>query len=340
MKTRFALLLLLPLPALLTVPPARARAATVVADCTAAPVAAANKMTRIDLPGEDVVVRCPLAELPRTAGIAVVARSIVVDGTAGGAIHAEGKGMAVSLEAAETILLDATSIAAANRNGDVRLRAGAGVTATATTALAAGELLQIECTDAGCPIELTAVGAAANRLFVLAKGTVGIHPRSTLMTHGPTDLIRIVSAAGDVLAGGGLPLVLPDGAVPDVLVGFERAVMLQAAAYCACSRQPPNTIVTSLEGSLQIEAPAGGIDLAAADVRVGETIDLTAAATVDLTSSSVQNCGPKRGRFRVAGTSCVVAEATLLDDAPDTAPELSCLMEGAPTIMGTCSDRH
>jgi hypothetical protein len=63
-------------------------------------------------PGEPVVIRCALEELPGTDGVAVVGASIVIDGPAGGAVAAHASGPAVSLEATGTITIDAASVAA------------------------------------------------------------------------------------------------------------------------------------------------------------------------------------------------------------------------------------
>jgi hypothetical protein len=314
--------------------------ALIVEDCSGSPVRVVNRTTRVEAPGEPVVIRCALAELPGTDGVAVVGSSIVIDGPAGGAIAAHASGPAVSLEATGTITIDAASVAAHDRNGDVSIRAGAGIVATGTTALRAGELLQMTCSGSGCPIDLTAISAEANRLFILAQGDVTLNPRSVLTTHGPTDLIRIASATGDVLAGGGVPVNIPEEAEPGVLVGFRRAVLLEASAYCNCERQPPNKIVTGLEGNLEILAPNGAIDLTAAEVRVGENIDLTALSDVALVSALLQNCGPKKGHVRIAGATCKVASATVLDDDPDAAPALTCTVDGVPTTIGTCSSRN
>jgi hypothetical protein len=314
-----------------------AQAATVVIDdCTAAPVEVVNRTTRILRPGDDVTLRCALTELEHSKGIVVEAASFTIDGPAGGSIAATGKSLAISLKTTGTITIVNASVDAANTNGDATMVAGDGIDVRAGSALHAGELLALTCTNPGCPITLTAVQAGANRLMVTADGTLTIDPHSVLMTSTPTDMIRLHSLHGDVLAGGGTAGAAPPVGA-EVLTGMARAVMLQAAEYCTCDGRGPNQIVTSLEGSLEILAPDGEIDLTAAEVQVGERIDFMALTDVTLTSASIQNCGPKRGKFRVQSASCGVGEATLLDDDPDPAPELACIMSGTPTTLGTCS---
>ena len=175
--------------------------AIVVDDCTSAPVQVVNKTTVIDLPAEDVSVRCALMPLGRSKRVEINARSITIDGPAGGSISANAKSNAITLHASETIHIDRASIAAENRNGDARITGDAGITITETSALRAGDILLFECTKSGCPITMHGISATANRIKILGDGDVTIGPRTVLKTFSPTDQILIVSAHGDVLAG-------------------------------------------------------------------------------------------------------------------------------------------
>lgn len=319
--------------------------AVVVEDCASAPVQVVNKTTVIDLPGEEVTLRCALTGIGRSQRVAIHARTITIDGPGGGSISADAKSNAITLQASETIHIDRASIAAENPNGDAKIIAAAGISITETSALRAGDILAFECTASDCEITLSGISAEANRIMITADGSITISPRSVLSTTAPTDLIRIVSTHGDVLAGGGIPVTNQASArgteTPVVLTGFDRAVMLAAAEFClGCEQPPPNQITTSLEGGLDVQAPDGMIDLSAAEVTVGEAIALSAASDVRLAQASIQNCGPKRGKFRVTSTTCQIDEATLLDDDPDPEPQLSCSAEGTPTLLGTCSARR
>ena len=91
---------------------------------------------------------------------------------------------------------------------------------------------------------------------------------------------------------------------------------------------------------MRIQAPLGDIDLRGTSVRAGENVDIVAADEILLGDASVQNCGPKTGKVSIAGTSCDVTGATLLDDEPEAAPTLACGVSGTPLQIGTCSARR
>jgi hypothetical protein len=195
---------------------------------------------------------------------------------------------------------------------------------------------------------LNDVRTTSDDLSISAQGNVSA-VASLLRTVSPIDRIDITSASGDVLLGvagaggrstGGLVcrddvLALcpgPDCPLPVVIETPE-----DAAAFCECNDKP-NEVDTGIEGNLNIAAPQGDVDMRAAIVRVGESIDVAAQGSVTMSDASIQNCGPKNGRFTVTGSACQVGGATLLDDEPDAQPTLTCAVSGTAIQLGTCDN--
>lgn len=329
-------------------------AALTVTDCGVPPVAKVGKRTVIDRPGDDVTIQCALLPLPGTQRIEVTARSIVVDGPNGGSVAAGGKGPAIELRAlgtdggGQSIVVDGANVTGVNPNGNVFLD-GPGAIALRDSGLQAGSLLRITCTGSACPISLDDVVTDSNDLEVTAEGTVTV-TSSELATRSPIDAIVIVARTGDVVladgqaaARGTSPVVCRDDILrlcpgPQCPLPVTIASVEDALAFCECAEEPTE-IETGIEGNLRIEAPLGDVDLRDAIVRVGESITVVAAGTVDMTRASIQNCGPKTGRFTVTADACTVTSATLLDDEPDPQPALACTVIGVASQLGTCSAR-
>ncbi|HEV7733925.1 MAG TPA: hypothetical protein VGR62_17275 [Candidatus Binatia bacterium] len=330
---------------------ARAAALTVT-DCGAAPVAKVGKKTVIDRPGDDVTIQCALLPLGGTQRVEVTARSIVVDGPNGGSVASSGKGPAIELLALGTdaggrsILVDGANITGANVNGNVFLD-GPGAIELRDSGLQTGELLRITCTGAACPITLDDVVTNSNDLEITAEGTVTI-TSADLATSSPIDLVAIVSRTGNVIladgqsaARGASPIVCRDDILrlcpgPQCPLPVTIASVEDALAFCECDAEPTE-IETGIEGNLRIEAPLGDIDLRDAIIHVGETITVTADGNVDMTRASIENCGPKTGRFTVTADTCNVTSATLLDDEPDPQPQLTCTVTGTASQLASCS---
>lgn len=315
-----------------------AAAVTTVTDCTAAPVSLFNGKTVIDLPGGDVVLRCALQPLPGTDGLAIAAASILVDGPLGGSVAASGSTLALSLEAEHGIEIRDAHVSADNNNGHATITAVGSVLVTAGSEIAAGDKLTIECTGPACPIQISGTNFAAHELRILAEGTVTIGASSNLTTHGPTDLLKISSADGDVL----LASVITPAPASSTEATLQARALLEARAFCHCNdvSHDPNTLTTGVEGNLLIEAPNGRVDLTGVHAHAGEDIDITALTDAGMTAAAIDNCGPKTGKFTVVAATCGVGNATLLDDEPDAKPTLQCAVSGVATTLGSCSAQH
>ena len=338
---------------------AAAPAATVtLTDCAASPVKLVGKKTVVDVPADELVIRCALLPLNSQGRIEVTARSIFVDGDHGGSVAAAGKGTAIKLEALGTgqdgrsLRIDGSNVTSANRNGDVEMT-GAGAIEVRGSGLQAGGVLRLTCTGPSCPITLDDVQTASNDLDIDAQGTVNIRS-SRLVTSSPIDRVDIQSASGDVLitvAGASaqstrtstglacLDDVLALCSGPDCPLPVTIASPEEAVAFCACDEPPPTEIDTGIEGDVHIEAPQGDVDLRGTSVSAGQNIDIVAAAQALLDDASVQNCGPKTGTITVTGAACRVERATLLDDDSDAAPTLNCAVSGTAVQIGSCSAR-
>jgi hypothetical protein len=328
-----------------------------VTDCTSAPVTTFNKKTVIDLPADDVVIQCPLMALAGTDAVRVIAKSIVVDGPAGGAISASGKGLAIELVASGDIVLDAAAVVAADNNGKIQITAGGNILTTDGSSIQSGRMMNITCTGPGCTMSFAGTTIATNQLFITAEGDITFLPTTQITTRCPRDLIVIVSNGGDVIlanAGAGLGVDCCQQAIDTCANPLNPAcpfsqpggqvcltTLPQLTAFCStdCQR-PPNKFRTCVEGNLTILAPNGSIDLTGAQIQVGEAITFTAAFDVIMENASIQNCGAKTGVFKVTATTCHVENATLLDDEPEPMPTLMCVVTGTPAQLGTCSAKH
>jgi hypothetical protein len=326
------------------VAPAGAAVVTVT-DCSAGPVARQGKRTVVDRPADDVVVQCALLPLDGTQRIEVTARSIT--------IAAGSKGPAIDLTALGTgpdgrsIHVDGGNVTAANPNGNARLQ-GPGAIEIRRAGLQAGDNLEIRCTGGGCPVTLDEVSTNANDITIEAQGTVTV-ASSILRTVSPIDRIEVTSATGDVVmtdvaaqARGASRLACRDDVLascpgPDCPLPVTIASEDDAVLFCDCPDEKPTQVETGIEGNLAIAAPAGSVDLRGASVRVAENIDVRAADTVAMDGASMDNCGPKTGRFTVTAAACTVEQATLRDDEADAQPALSCGVTGTAIAIGSCS---
>ncbi len=325
-----------------------ARAATTITDCSAPPIKTQNGKTVLNLPGQDVVIQCAFINLPGTERVEIDAGSITVDGPNGGSVTASGKGAAVTLEATGAITLKNANVTAANSNGNAVVEAGGNILVTGGQ-LQAGDNFRVECTGAGCTVKLDGTHADANQLRIIGVGDVTIAPGSVLTSHGPRDIIFIKSISGDVFAGGGslngndlccsqLEAVCLPTPGPNCPLPLQLSQQNLEKVCEDCQHIPP-IIRTGSEGTLTIIASLGKIDLTLLQATVGTDITITALKDVIFTSASINNCGPKRGKFVVSGATCFVSGATLLDDDPDATPTLTCTVSGVATAIGTCSSQ-
>lgn len=345
-------LLLAAAGAVLAAAPAGAAVLTVT-DCSAAPVARQGKRTVVDRPADDLVLQCALLPLDGTQRVEVTARSITI--ADGGSVAAGGKGPAVDLVALGTgpdgrsVHIDRGNVTAANPNGNVTLT-GPGPIELRNAGLQAGGDVRITCTGAGCPVTLDEVTGGSNDFEIAAQGTVTVSS-STVRTVSPLDLIEITSAAGDVVltdvaaqARGASRLACRDDVLalcpgPDCPLPVTITSEDEAVAFCDCPNEAPTQVETGIEGNLVIAAPAGSVDLRGAVVRVAENIEVSAGDGVAMDGASIDNCGPKTGRFTVVAAACTVGQATLLDDEDDAQPTLTCAVAGTPIALGSCSAR-
>lgn len=335
--------------------PAAHAVSVTVTDCAAPPVAKVGKRTVIDRPADDVTVQCALLPLAGTQRVEVIARSIVVDGDAGGSVASGGKGPAIALTALGTdangtsIRVTGANVTAANPNGNVDLD-GPGAIALRDSQLQAGGDLRVACTGAACPITLDDVSTTANDVSIVAEGPVTI-TTSAVRTASPIDLMEIVSRTADVLladaaafARGVSRLACRDDVLrlcpgPDCPLPVIIQTVQDAIDFCECPNAEPTVLETGIEGVIRITAPNGDVDLRGATVAAGENVEITALGTARLDGARVANCGPKSGSVTVTATDCTIADAVLLDDEPDPQPTLACAASGTPAELGTCSAR-
>ncbi len=330
-----------------------ALATVTVTDCSSAPLQVVNKKTVLNLPSDDVVIQCALMPLPGSDVVNVVARSIFVDGGNGGSVSAGGKNKAIVLQATGadasdvSVRLDGTSLSAPNGNGDVEVLGPRNVV-IASTSVSAGQRITLQCTGSGCLVNATDLTTASKEIEILGDGTVTILA-SRISTDCPRDEITIVSSTGDVILspGNGLPLgttcvmdIMNNCPGPNCPLPIVIDTVDKAKALCADCLLTPNRFQGCIEANLHILAPLGKVDLSGMTVHVGEAIDIVARTDVDFSNASVDNCGPKEGKFTVNAQTCIVSGATLLDDQPETAPTLNCAVTGVATELGTCSSQR
>ncbi len=334
-----------------------ADAVTIVSDCSAAgPAAVVNKITRLDLPGEDIVLQCALMALPGSDQTRISGASITVDGPNGGSVSSSGKGgQATSLAATGSITIDQASVIAANSNGNAIIRAGGNIIATSGTAISAGDRVEMSCSGPLCTISIAAAAINGNEVRIQGDGDVTVSPATTITTSCPRDLIEIISRNGDVNIGGGQIGGLAtlccnavqavcsqnpnDPACPFSQGGTIVLTNLQElGTFCADCQQAPNILKTCVEGDVTILAPQGSIDVSNATLMSGENITLTARFGVDMQNANITNCGKKKGAIVVTGATCNVNNATILDDDPDLVPTLNCgATSGTAALLGTCA---
>lgn len=334
-----------------------AGAVTIVSDCSAAgPANVVNKITRLDLPGEDIVLQCALMALPGSDQTRISGKSITVDGPNGGSVSSSGKGgQATRLTATGDITIHQASIIAANSNGNTILDAGGNIGVTGGSAISAGDRVQISCTGPLCTISIAAAAINANQVRIEGDGDVTVSPATTINTTCPRDLIEIISRNGNVNIGGG-----QIGGLGTICCNAVQAVcsinpndpacpfsqggkivlndLQELGAFCADCLQDPNILKTCVEGDISILAPQGSIDVSNATLMVGEGITLTALFDVNMENANLSNCGKKKGVIVITGATCNVNNATILDDDPELAPTLNCgVLNGTAALLGTCS---
>jgi len=336
---------------------ATADAVTVVSDCSAAgPASVVNKITRLDLPGEDIVLQCALMALPGSDQTRINGASITVDGLNGGSVSSSGKGgQATALVATGSITIDQASIIAANSNGNAIIRAGGNVVVTSGSSISAGDRVEVSCSGPLCTIGIAAAALSGNEVRIEGDGDVTVSPATTITTSCPRDVIRIVSTNGDVNVGGG-----QIGALGTICCNAVQAVCSQnpndpacpfssggtivlndlqeLGTFCADCQQAPNIFKTCTEGDIVILAPQGNIDVSNATLMSGEDLTLTARFDVAMQNANISNCGRKKGVIVITGATCNVNNATILDDDPDPAPTLNCgVTNGTAALLGTCA---
>jgi hypothetical protein len=287
--------------------------------------------------------------LPGTDRIEVTAGSLVVDGPNGGGLTASGKGLAINVLTTGALTIKNATVTAANSNGDAVLQAGGNIQ-TIGGQIQAGEGLRLECTGASCTVNVNGTHFDANDLRLIAVDDLIVSPGSIIMSHGPRDLIFLKSVSGDVLLGGG-SLNADQLCCQDLLdlctpqPGPNCPLPLQlnqqnVAPICNACEHPPVIIRGGPEGSLVIMASNGKVDLTAVQAKkIGTDITITALTDIIFNGASIDNCGPKRGKFVATAATCSVSGATLKDDDPDTKPTLTCTVSGVPIILGTCSSQ-
>src|SRR5262249_20566610 len=117
-----------------------------VTNCSGPSVTISNTWTQISLPGTDVILQCALTPLAATTNVRIIARSIKVDGSAGGSVSAFGRsGVQLTASASPcadaTIEIVSTNLNASNPNGDLKVTACGDIVAVNSSLNAGGNVV-------------------------------------------------------------------------------------------------------------------------------------------------------------------------------------------------------
>ncbi|HJQ83022.1 MAG TPA: hypothetical protein VKA21_03030 [Candidatus Binatia bacterium] len=303
----FLVLLLAPRPA--------AAALVTITDCVSDPhivVNVGNGSTRIEIPGDDLVLACGLSPLSGTDRVVIIAHDVTIDGPAGG-ITASSDAKAIDITASGTFTARDTAIESTGNNGSMEIASTGDMLFERTIVdlggSTSGDDMRIHCDGAAPDCTLTARDTTfESRLtYITAVGDITFSA-VRLLSHSPRDYIRVISTHGDVLLG---------------------SQGLSGLACCGGGRRDPTIVLTGNEGNLLIEA-FGLIDAKGANILVSEFITFTSGvglgpalvpATIDITDASVRNDFAKQGEIVMTAdenlSTITIANAILVDD--DTA---------------------
>jgi len=307
-----AVLVVLALVAPLATP--AAAALVTITDCAADPHIAVNlgdNSTRIEIPGDDLVLACTLAPFPGTDRVVIIARNVTVQGPAG-ALSATADAKAIDITASGTFTAVDTAITSSGNNSDLEIQAAGSMLFERSTVdvggSTSGDTLRITCTGASPDCTLTAHETTfESRLtYLTAVGDITF-TAVRLLSHSPRDYIRVVSTHGNVIAG-------------------SRGT--SGLACCGGGKREPNVAVSGNEGNLLISA-FGSIDVSGANILVAEFITFTSGvgagaatvpATIDVTDASVRNDFAKDGEIVMTAdeglATITITNAILVDDDP------------------------
>ena len=235
-----------------------------------------NNRTTINVPNDIVVLAGPIVPLAGTEMVRVFAQAIVVDGSSNGSITVTGKGKAIELDAASTVIVTG-DLLSSDPNSKIAITAVQMVKVEGGDVESGGDI-DIECTGANCPVVLTGSHFKSNRFLVDADGNI-VFDGNDVELFGPRDLFKFRALNGAVLKASELQHALAAG---HLRIENPRAVVdavSEAQAFCNCqvigtptpspSRTPTPTPQET--ASLPIGTPSGTATATATETPVGPT---------------------------------------------------------------------
>ena len=303
-----------------------------VSNCAAPPVTVSGGWTQINLPADDLIVRCALTQLPGSTGVRIIAHSILVDGPGGsvgstgsnGIQLTAGSGAGSVCDAGATVDLESTTVTDGNINGGLKVTACGDIVVKSSTVSSAGNTVTV--TSSNGKVCATGDSFSGRAVTVTASGDLTMHGSNVTLSD-PFDTIKLASNNGSVLAGGGV-----------------------------C---PPNSFQGASDSNLTVTAKRV-VDLSNACVEIGQNITITASGSgfacatdtiVNLNSSEIRNDLGRNGT--ITATACggtgriAIDNAILLDNGKADPNKVSKLNNSlatqavncAATTTPTCSTR-
>ena len=217
-----------------------AAAAVTITNCTSDPhCVARGQKTLIEVPGDTVVVAGPLVPLVDTTTIKITGQAIVVDGASGGAINASGKGQSILLDAPSVLVTG--SLRSTNVNGEILVRGADLVQMQGPLDVDSGGEVRVECSGAGCMLNVIGVHFHANHLVLDAQGDV-VWDLNNVVMFGPRDLIEIGTMNGSIRKSGAIMVALARGRIVAEVDGGKVDSVSEAVGFCeACQPTPTPT---------------------------------------------------------------------------------------------------
>ncbi len=321
-------------------------AVVTITDCTNdTHITTTSSATRIEIGGDDLVLRCALTPLPGTDAVRIAAHDVTIDGP-DGSIRADGTGGAINIQASGMFSANDTELVASNNNGNLDIEAVGDMSfdaASLTVGLPGdGDRLRVECTGEvpKCRIQASDATWKARKMFVTGVGDIELSSMA-LVTNSPIDKITITSTMGNVdLAGTGC----------------------ESSPVCGNQCDPGGgggscgvNISMGVEGDLEISA-FGFVDLKFATVLVAQNIHITSGvgagpasvpAQIETNSATLRNDFGKKGEIVLLADETLetidISNAILVDDdpspsTPDVAELNGCEVTPrtpCPNVVGT-----
>ena len=210
---------------------APAMATVTITDCASDPrCVIKNKRTSIDVPNDTVVLAGAIVPKTGTDMVRVRAGAIVVDGSAGGSITADGKGKAIELNATGSVVVTG-DLLSSDPNGTINITAVQMIKIEGPVDVESGGDIDIQCTGDNCPIVLVNAHFKANRFLVDADGNI-IWDGNFTELFGPRDLFKMKARNGAVEKASAMLSVLAAGHLLRLEGSRGVDAVSEAQAFC------------------------------------------------------------------------------------------------------------